>query len=74
MKNKNFENATRSSAIEIIATIAEEMPSLLRKQQNELKTQFFPALAVMLTQFDNEDNLEEWALQQEEEILARNDP
>jgi hypothetical protein len=32
MKNRNFEDSTRQSALEIITTIAENMAALLRKK------------------------------------------
>ena len=36
MKNRNFEDATRQSALEVISTIAENMAALLRKKQDDL--------------------------------------
>jgi len=48
MINKDFENSTRQSALEIISSIAESMPNMLRKQTNELKEHFFPALFKMM--------------------------
>lgn len=37
MTNKDFENATRQSALEIISTLAESMGAILRKHSNDLK-------------------------------------
>lgn len=74
MKNSNFENSTRQSALEIISTLAEDMPALLRKNQNELKTHFFPSVMHMLTEVEFEDDLNAWAEVAEEEMLAKNDP
>lgn len=45
IKHKDFEEATRSSALEMITSLAENMASLLRKQTEQLKSQFFQALA-----------------------------
>ena len=49
MKNKDFEIATRQSALEIIGSLAESYPVLLKKVPEKLKTEFLPALCVMLT-------------------------
>ena len=43
IKTKNFDEGTRSQAAEIILTLAEHIPAILRKTQ-EIKTEFFPTL------------------------------
>jgi len=60
MKNKDFEEATRQAALEIIGTLAENMAAILRKSQEELKTHIFPAIALMMTEVTNEDDIEAW--------------
>ncbi|CDW84107.1 importin beta- [Stylonychia lemnae] len=74
IQNKSFDDSIRQSALEIISTLAEDIPTLLRKHQNELKTHFFPALAHMLAELPLQDDLEEWNKEVEEELQARNDP
>ncbi len=54
--------------------MAEDMPALLRKYPNDLKTHFFPALAHMLAEVRFQDDLNEWANHIEEEVQACNDP
>jgi importin-5 len=66
IKNRQFEDSTRQSALEIITTLAENMPPALRKHQEELKTSLFPALAYMMTEID--DDLEGWLAEEETEI------
>ncbi len=53
--------------------MAEGTPQLLRKSQNELKSQLFPALIHMIAQPLYIDSIEEWNEYVEEEIQARND-
>ncbi|TNV74745.1 hypothetical protein FGO68_gene4951 [Halteria grandinella] len=74
VQNKSFEEGTRQSALEIIGTIAESTPQLLRKHTEELKTNLFPALIHMLAEPLHEDSIEDWAEAVEEELQARNDP
>jgi hypothetical protein len=74
MKNREFEDATRSSAIEIVTTLSENMAAILRKHQNELKEHFFPALAYMMTEVDLADDLEAWYEEEETELQTKNDP
>jgi len=50
IQNKSFENSTRQSALEIISTLAEDIPTIVRKEQQVLKSYFFPALAHMLAE------------------------
>ncbi len=73
IQNKSFEDSTRQSAIEIISSLAEAIPQLLRKMQGDLKTHLFPSLMHMLAQPIHPDSLQEWNEQEEEEIQARND-
>ena len=72
--NKNFEDSTRQSALEIISSIAEHTTGLLRKQQADLKTHFFPAILQMMTEVEYEDDIEEWSKHVEEEVQTKNDP
>lgn len=74
MANKNFEDSTRQSALEIISSIAEHTTGLLRKQQADLKTHFFPAILQMMTEVEYEDDIEEWSKHVEEEVQTKNDP
>jgi hypothetical protein len=48
--------------------LAEGTPQLLRKSQNELKSQLFPALIHMIAQPLYIDSIEEWNEYVEEEI------
>jgi hypothetical protein len=74
MKAKGFEDATRSCALEIIQTVADENPKLLKGMSAKIQSEFFPALAIMLTCCSHEEDLQEWADEPETEILAKNDP
>lgn len=74
MKNTSFEWAPRSAALQIVTTVAEENPKLLRELKAQLETDFFPAICVMMTEVEHGDDLDAWANEVEEEILARNDP
>ena len=49
MKNNDFEDKTRESAVEVIVTMAEYRSPLLRKHAKDMKEHFFPALAFMMT-------------------------
>ena len=60
MKNREFEDATRQSALEIILALAENAQSMLRKYQTELKDMLFPAMAYMMTEVDLADDIEAW--------------
>ena len=73
-QNKSFEDSTRQSALEIITSLSENVPQLLRKCQSDLKEHLFPALMFMMAQPVYEDSLEEWNEYAEEELQARNDP
>ena len=73
MKNQSFEQSPRQSALEIISTLAEASPKILRDQITHLQKEFFPALATMMTQVEHADDLQLWADTPEEEILTRND-
>lgn len=74
MKNKDFEDATRQSALEIIQTLADENPKMLKGMAAKIQSDFFPALAMMLTCCSHQDDLQEWAEEPETEVLAKNDP
>ena len=55
MRNEDFEDSSRLSALEIITTMAEQSPKMIRDQQTQLKQVFFPALALMMTRKDITD-------------------
>lgn len=74
MKNKDFEDSTRQSALEIIQSLAEENPKMFKSMSGKIQSEFFPAIAVMLTCCGHQDDLQEWADEPETEILAKNDP
>ena len=38
-----------------------------------MKTQYFPALCVMMTKLENEDDLEAWYAVEEEDVFLNND-
>lgn len=73
MKAKNFETATRTSAVEIMSTVAEEMPSLLRKQAEGLREHLFPSLFHMIAEADFADDEEGWLEEETTEDIAKND-
>lgn len=73
MLNTEFEDGTRSSAKEILLSLANKAPGIVRKLDN-VKTQFYPALFQMITEVPFEDDLEEWANEKEEEDITRTDP
>ena len=73
MKNKDFEDGTRESALEIIISVAEAHPKLLKENIETMKSQFFPSLCVMMTKLENEDDLDAWYKEEEEDIFLNND-
>jgi hypothetical protein len=74
MKNKEFESPTRQAALELISSLAEAYPVLLKKVPEKLKTEFFPALCIMLTEVEDQDDLPAWAEKEEEDAIAKDDP
>jgi hypothetical protein len=74
MKANTFEDATRQQALEIISTMCESNAFLMKKYQGKLQSEVFPAAVVMLTQVENEDDLEAWMETPDEDVLASNDP
>ena len=52
--HKDFEDGTRSAAIEVVLSLSEAMPAALRKLE-ETKTLFFPALVKMLMESEDDD-------------------
>lgn len=74
MKNREFEDGTRQSALEIVLSLAENLGGMLRKHQTDLKDHFFPALAYMMTEVDNADDLEAWYAEEDTEMQTKNDP
>jgi hypothetical protein len=71
MKNRDFDDETRSSALEIVVTLSESMATLLRKNPADLKAQFVPALAFMMTEVEMADDLEGWLQEQELDVQAK---
>ena len=67
IKHKDFEEATRSSALEMITSLAENMAALLRKELDQLNTVFFPALALMMTELVHAD-LQAWLAEEDAEL------
>ena len=74
MKNRDYVNATRQSALEILNTLSENNISALRKHQAELNEHMFPAIAYMMTEVTNADDLEAWFAEEDMELQAKNDP
>ena len=74
MKNKDFENSTRESALEIIVSVAESHPKLLKDNVEAMKIQFFPSLCVLMTKIEDDDDLEAWFEVDEENVFLSNDP
>ena len=74
MNNTQFENGTRTSALELISTLAESMAGILRKHPDDLKTNFFPALAKMMSEIENADDIEAWYKEEDTELQSKNDP
>ena len=67
----DFEDGTRSAAIEVLLSLSAEMPAALRKIQ-ETKTLFFPALVKMLMEDDRDD--ETWAEEVDDADKLATDP
>lgn len=44
------------------------MPGTLRKNLKDLQEHFFPALAYMMTEVDNADDIEAWYAEEETEL------
>ena len=74
MKNREFEEATRQSALELVNTVAENMAATLRKHQSDLNEHLFPAMAFMMTEIVHEDDIEAWYEEEDTELQAKNDP
>jgi hypothetical protein len=68
IKNRDFEDATRQSALEIVATLAEVLPPLVRKETDQLKNHMFPAIAFMMTEIEHADDLEAWYAEEDTEL------
>ena len=73
MMNRDFEDGTRESALELIVSVAEAHPKLLKDNIEVMKTQFFPSLCVMMTKLENEDDLNAWYEVEEEDVFLSND-
>ena len=69
-QQKNFEDGTRSAAIEVVLSLSATMPAPIRKAA-ETKTIFFPTLARMLMEVTEDDA--EWLTEVEDvDKLASN--
>ena len=68
IKNRGFEDTTRTSALEILGTLAENTPALLRSNVDSLKTHLFPGMCLMMTEIENADDLEAWATEEDTEL------
>ena len=73
MRNNDFDDKPRESALEIITTIGEENPKTLKDQLESMKSHLFPAICIMLTQMKLQDELDEWFDEPEEDILTASD-
>ena len=73
MKNRAFEDGTRESALELVVSVAEQHPRLLKDNVEGVKTQFMPALCVMMTKLENEEDLAAWYETEEEDVFLQND-
>lgn len=74
IKNRDFEDNTRQSALEIVGTLGETLPPLLRKHTEDLQKHLFPALAYMMTEIEHADDLEAWYAAEDTELQAKSDP
>lgn len=74
MMNSDFEPKTRSSAKEIILSIADMGAGMLRKSKS-IQTQFFPAIMSMIAEptFPEDSDLDEWANTIDEQMVTSND-
>jgi hypothetical protein len=70
MMNTDFEVQTRTSANEVILTLADHMPAALRKA-DQTKEKFLPALLKMLCEIEEDE--ETWASTNEESEISKND-
>jgi hypothetical protein len=70
IKMKDFEEGTRSQAVEVVLTMAEEIPATVRKEAG-IKTDFFPALIQMVTEC--EEDMDTWTETVDDEFGVGND-
>lgn len=68
IKNTQFDDATRTAALEIISTLAENMAGILRREAGSLKDHFFPALAQMMTEVEHADDVQAWYKEEDTEL------
>jgi hypothetical protein len=71
MKAATFDVSTRQTALEILSTISDQSPKILRAQADSLKQHFFPAIFMCLCEV--EDNIADWAAEDEEDIHGKDD-
>ena len=55
MKDKSFEDGTRQTALELLLTLAEASPSMMRKTQ-DFCTQIIPISLEMMTELDDSED------------------
>ncbi len=71
-----FENGTRRQAVELISTLSEQCPRLLRKSP-AMKEKFIPVLFQMMAQPEHSEDLKEWnndLSEGEEGDISKSDP
>jgi hypothetical protein len=73
MKNDDFEDNTRQSAMEVITTVAEVSRKSVKDNVADMKTHYFHALIFLMTKIDNDDDIEAWYKIEGEDILVAND-
>jgi hypothetical protein len=74
IKNRDFEDNTRQLALEVIGTLGETLPPLLRKNLIDLQTHLYPALAYMMTEIQHADDVEAWLAEEDNELQSKSDP
>jgi hypothetical protein len=70
MKADTFEDATRQAALQIVDSLCDTDPVMVRKHADKLRTEVWPAITIMLTCLENPEDLETWAESEENDVLA----
>lgn len=73
MKNDEFEDNTRQSAMEVITTLSETTRKQVKDNIDPMKEHYFHALALLMTKVEHQDDIEEWYKVEGEDILVSND-
>lgn len=71
IRNRAYDDATRSAAVEVILSLSGAMPAVLRKAP-ETKTLFYPALVSLLTEVEKDNAL--WEQTEEDTNAVGKDP